>query len=110
MTEVIDELESQIAEELARRRNTEIQEIFAELEAIKDVYGNPLLDTSYNKGRQYVKVKIRHTNKNKLCKNCHRHIYYLNDSWYHLDDGYVQCETPITYAEPDEELIKPKVD
>ena len=85
-------------------------QIFAELEAIKDEYGNPLLDTLYGKGRQYARVKMKYTNKSALCKNCHKPIYYSDGTWYHLSDGNAQCETPITYAEPDEALIKKEGD
>jgi hypothetical protein len=94
MTEVIADLESQIAEELARHYNTEIQEIFAELEAIKNRYGIPLLDMEDSNGWEYDKVKMRHTNRGRLCKNCHKLIYNLDGEWYHLDDGNGRCETP----------------
>ena len=85
-------------------------QIFAELEAIHDVYGNPLLDTLFGKDRQYAKVKMKYTNKIALCKNCHKPIYYSDGTWYHLGDGYAKCETTITYGEPDEELIKKEGD
>ena len=89
-----------------KARSDTADSIFAELEAIKDEYSNPLLDTLYGKGRQYAKVKMKYTNKSVLCKNCHKPIYYFDGTWYHLSDGNGQCETPITDAEPDEALIK----
>ena len=94
----------------SQARSDTADHIFAELEAIKDEYCNPLLDTLYGKGRQYAKVKMKYTNKSALCKNCHKPIYYSDGTWYHLSDGNGQCETPITYAEPDEESIKKEVD
>ena len=90
------------AEAIKLARASTAKQIFAELEAIKDEYNNPLLDTLFGKGVQYAKVKMKYTNKSVLCKNCHKQIYYSDSTWYHLDDGNGQCETPITYAEPDE--------
>ena len=94
--------EPALTKALNKARASTAKQIFAELEAIKDEYNNPLLDTLFGKGVQYAKVKMKYTNKITLCKNCHKQIYYSDSTWYHLDDGNGQCETPITYAEPDE--------
>ena len=37
-----------------------IKKIFAELESIKDEYGNSILDTLYGKGKQYAKLKKKY--------------------------------------------------
>ena len=103
-------LQELLQDEDIKSRADTARQIFAELEAIKDEYGNPLLDTLDGKGRQYAKVKMKYTNKIALCKNCHKPIYYSDSTWYHLGDGYAKCETTITYGEPDEELIKKEGD
>jgi hypothetical protein len=36
------------------------KQIFAEIESIKDEYGNPLLDTTYGKDEQYAKLKTKY--------------------------------------------------
>ena len=39
---------------------SERQKIFAELESIKDEYGNSILDTLYGKGKHYAKLKKKY--------------------------------------------------
>ena len=41
-------------------RSDTARQIFAEIESIKDEYGNPLLDTVYGKDKQYAKLKKKY--------------------------------------------------
>ena len=44
----------------AEARADTAKQIFAEIESIKDEYGNPLLDTVYGKDKQYAKLKKKY--------------------------------------------------
>lgn len=53
-------LESVIDKMLKEARADTAKQIFAEIESIKDEYGNPLLDTVYGKDKQYAKLKKKY--------------------------------------------------
>ena len=58
-TEVLyEQRHPELIEKRVRRETA--KQIFAELESIKDEYGNSILDTLYGKGKQYAKLKKKY--------------------------------------------------